>query len=360
MRTLKRYIGREVLLATLLIFAALLMLFAFFDLIHELGDVGRGGYTISAALLYVALHLPGRLYELFPVAALIGTLFAIAQLVANSEYTVMRASGMSLVQLGWAVLRVGIPLAAATFLAGEYVAPPAERLAQTVRAASAGDTSRIVSQQFQSGFWFKEDLTFVNIRTVLANMTLLGVRIYEFDHDLRLIAIRVAESGRFVGDGKWELDNVKTTEIGANGTKVSTTPSLVWQTVLRPSILNVYQVAPERLDLSALYDNIRVLNNNAQRTSRFEIAFWNKVFYPAAVLVMMVLALPFAHFQRRQGGIGFRIFAGTMLGLTFFLLGRLFSNLGLLNDWPPLFSAGFPLVVFVAVAAIMLWWIERR
>ena len=360
MRTLKRYIGREVLLATLLIFVGLLTLFAFFDLIHELGDVGRGGYTISAALLYVALHLPGRLYELFPVAALIGTLFAIAQLVANSEYTVMRASGMSLVQLGWAVLRVGIPLAVATFLAGEYVAPPAERLAQTVRASSLGDTSRLMSQQFQTGFWFKEDQSFVNIRSVLANMTLLGVRIYEFDRGLRLIAIRVAESGRFIGEGKWQLENVKTTEIGADGTKVSSTPSLVWQTVLRPSILNVYQVAPERLDLNALYDNIRVLTKNAQKTSRFEIAFWNKIFYPAAVLVMMMLALPFAHFQRRQGGVGFRIFAGTMLGLTFFLLGRLFSNLGLLNDWPPLFSAAFPLVVFVTVAASMLWWIERR
>jgi lipopolysaccharide export system permease protein len=130
--------------------------------------------------------------------------------------------------------------------------------------------------------------------------------------------------------------------------------------VLRPSILNVYQVAPERLDLNALYDNIRVLNNNSQKTSRFEIAFWNKVFYPAAVLVMMMLALPFAHFQRRQGGIGFRIFAGTMLGLTFFLLGRLFSNLGLLNDWSPLFSAVFPLVAFLGVAAGMLWYIERR
>ena len=153
---------------------------------------------------------------------------------------------------------------------------------------------------------------------------------------------------------------MKTTEIGGDGTKVSTAPSLIWETVLRPSILNVYQVAPERLELNALYDNIRVLTTNAQKTSRFEIAFWNKVFYPAAVLVMMMLALPFAHFQRRQGGVGFRIFAGTMLGLTFFLLGRLFSNLGLLNDWPPLFSAAFPLVVFVTVAASMLWWIERR
>ena len=51
MRTLKRYIGRDVLLATLLVFGGLIALFAFFDLIHELGDVGRGDYTISRALL---------------------------------------------------------------------------------------------------------------------------------------------------------------------------------------------------------------------------------------------------------------------------------------------------------------------
>ena len=123
MRTLRRYIGRDVLLATLLIFAALLALFAFFDLIHELGDVGRGDYTISRALLFVMLNLPSRLYELFPVAALIGTLFAVAQLVANSEYTVMRAYGMSPAQMTWSVLRVGIPLAAATPPAGARSVP---------------------------------------------------------------------------------------------------------------------------------------------------------------------------------------------------------------------------------------------
>ena len=147
------------------------MLFAFFDLIHELGDVGRGGYTLSSALLFVALQLPSRMYELFPVAALIGTLFAMAQLVASSEYTVMRASGASLLQVTWALMRVGIPLAVATFLAGEFVAPPAERLAQQIRAPSRGE-ARIVAQQFQSGFWFKQDLTFANIRSVLADMTL--------------------------------------------------------------------------------------------------------------------------------------------------------------------------------------------
>jgi lipopolysaccharide export system permease protein len=183
---------------------------------------------------------------------------------------------------------------------------------------------------------------------------------YEFGDDLRLKAVRIAKSGTFVGNGQWKLEDVQSTEIEPESTRVTKTPVYMWTTVLRPSILNVYQVAPERLELGALFDNIRVLGHNAQKTSRFEIAFWNKIFYPAAVLVMMILALPFAHFQRRQGGVGFRIFAGTMIGLSFFLLGRLFSNLGLLNDWPPLFSAAFPLAFFTALALGMLWFIERR
>jgi hypothetical protein len=220
MKTLTRYIGREVLASILLIFSALVMLFAFFDLIHELGDVGRGGYTITAALLFVALQLPARMYELFPVATLIGTLFGLAQLVSSSEYTVMRASGASLVQVGWALFRIGIPLAIVTFLAGEFVAPQAAFLSQKVRAQARGDTTRIVAQQFQSGFWFKQDQTFVNIRSVLADLTLVGVRIYEFDDSLRLKTVRNAESGVFIGNGQWRLRTVKTTEISPTITRV--------------------------------------------------------------------------------------------------------------------------------------------
>ncbi len=360
MRTLTRYISRDVLFSTLLILIALLGLFTFFDLINEMRDVGRGSYTLGSALLYVALHVPSRVYELFPVAALIGTLFAIAQLVSTSEFTVMRASGASIVQVGWAVVRVGIPLAIATFLAGEYVAPPAERLAQNVRAAALGNATGVVAQQFESGFWFKQDLTFVNIRTVLSDMTLVGVRIYEFDRDLRLTAVRSAESGRFAGEGRWNLERVKVTELERESARVSTADKWTWQSVLQPSILTVYQVAPERLALSTLYANIRVLGTNAQKTSRFEIAFWSKALYPVAVLAMMVLALPFAQFQRRQGGVGFRIFAGTMLGLAFWLIGRLFAHLGVLNDWSPIFSAAFPLLAFTALAVTMQRYIERR
>lgn len=360
MKTLSRYIGREVLFATTLIFVALLILFAFFDMIHELSNVGKDGYPLGRALLFVGLSVPGHIYELVPTAALIGTLSAIAGLVANSEYTVMRTSGASLTQITLSLVRIGVPLAIATFLAGEFLAPPAERLAQQVRVQAQGQGNRIIAQQFESGFWFKQDLTVVNISSVLPDMTLLGVRIYDFDRNLHLKSLRVADSGTFVDEGLWRLKNARTTLLGPDGATLTRADQVDWETVLKPSILTVYQVAPEKLELPTLYDNIRVLGDDHQKTSRFEIALWNKIFYPAAVIVMMVLALPFAYFQRRAGGAGFRIFAGTIIGLVFFLLSRLFSYLGVINDWPPLFSAAFPVVAFVTVAVTMLWWLERR
>jgi lipopolysaccharide export system permease protein len=41
------------------------------------------------------LTLPGRLYELFPIGVLIGSLYALTVLARHSEITVLRAAGLS-------------------------------------------------------------------------------------------------------------------------------------------------------------------------------------------------------------------------------------------------------------------------
>ncbi|MGH8712240.1 MAG: LptF/LptG family permease, partial [Burkholderiales bacterium] len=67
MRTLNRYLRQHIFSSTLLVFAALIALFALLDLIHELGDLGAN-YQLHHVLLYVLLRVPGHVYELFPIA----------------------------------------------------------------------------------------------------------------------------------------------------------------------------------------------------------------------------------------------------------------------------------------------------
>jgi lipopolysaccharide export system permease protein len=354
---LRKYLAREIYAATLLVLVAFLMLFAFFDLINELNYLGRGNYRLQHALLFVLLSLPGHVYELAPIAVLIGTLYALSQLAANSEYTVMRVSGLSPYAAGAALVRIGAIFVVLTFAFGELVTPYAERAAQRLRLAAM---SAVVAQEFRSGLWVKDDFRFINVREVKPDNSLSGIKIYEFDDDYRLRSISFAERGEFEKDNTWRLSGVVRTAFGSGGTSVSRLAQTEWRSVLTPDLLSVLLVQPEKMSAINLYQFTRHLSENRQQTERYEIAMWKKLLYPFAALVMMALALPFAYVQARVGGVGAKIFAGIMLGVLFHLLNGLSSSVGIIQNWPPFYSAALPSVLFLFGAVLMMWWVERR
>lgn len=380
MKTLRRYLAREVAVATGFVLFALLALFAFFELINELEEVGRANYQLPQVFLYVLLTQPTRIYELMPIAALIGTIFALSRLAANSEFTIMRVSGMSTRRLALSVLGIGALIVAIMYLLGEFLAPPAERLARQSKLKAMGSP---LAQQFRSGVWVREAvrdaegrierLRFVNVARVLPDTAVEGWRVFEFDQDFRLRSIARAERGRFV-DGPdrrgWELANVVETRVpvidpgdaspSPARTEIVRHALQLWPSELRPEIFGVLLVQPERMSALALAQYVDHLAANRQQTDRYEIALWNKLFYPLAVLVMMVLALPFAYLHVRAGSVSLKIFAGVMIGVLFYMLNKLFSHLGLLQAWPPAVVAALPSLVALTAALSALYWIERR
>jgi lipopolysaccharide export system permease protein len=143
-------------------------------------------------------------------------------------------------------------------------------------------------------------------------------------------------------------------------TRVERVDQSYWTSVLSPEILNVLLVDPEQRSVRDLVSYVEHLRENRQQATRFEIALWTKFTYPLAAVVMMVLALPFAHLQRRTGGIGGRIFVGIMLGLAFHLANRLTGYLGLIYEWPVALSALLPATFFLLLALAMISLLERR
>ena len=352
-----RYIAREILGASLLVLAALLALFSFSDLFRELDDLGRGTYRLSTMLGYVALMLPSHVYVLLPAAGLMGTLFALARMSEQSEVTVMRASGFSMGQLAMHVTGAGLVIALLTMAAGELVVPYTEEAAKGVRLKA---TRSIVAREFRSGFWVKDDKSFVNIQDVTPETELVNLRIYEFDSSYRLASISRAEKGTFAGPNKWELSNVEVTRFQGDNAVLQRLPKLTWSSVLTPDILSVLKIVPERMSVVNLRAYIEHLNDNRQKTTRYEIAFWNKLLYPLVAVGLMVLAIPFALGSQRAGGVGLKMFFGILIGLVFHFAGRLFSHIGVLNDWHALVAAGLPLAIVIAAAAALLFRTEAR
>jgi lipopolysaccharide export system permease protein len=357
MRIIRRYLWREIVSATLLTLAALLGLFGFFDLLNQLEDVGRGQYRLPTAFLYVLLSMPGHVYEVLPVAALVGTLFALARLTAQSEYAVLRTAGISMLRLAGAVAQIGLILAAVTFVFGEYVAPASESAAQRLRMRAS---AYLIVSQFRSGIWVKDGLSFVNVELVTPDNTLLNIRIYDFDEERRMVSSTFAKKGVYRGDSEWQLTEVVRTRFAEQRARVEQMPEVTWRSVLTPSLLSVLLLAPEEMAAADLYQYIQHLRSNRQQTTRYESALWSKLIYPFSVVLMMVLALPFAHFQARVTSVGAKIFTGILVGLAFFMMGRFFSALGTLNNWTPFVSAVVPTLLFTLIGAAMIWRAERR
>ena len=358
MKVLTRYLAKEVLIATAMTLLAFLALFLFFDFINELDAIGKEGYELKHAILYVALISPGRIYELLPVVVLIGTLYALTTLARNSEITVMRASGMSTKNLLFTLTSIGLTYVAATFIFGEYIAPPAERIAKQLKLTVTGDT---VSQQLNSGFWIKDGTRIINVGVVMPDHSLHFIRIHEFDDHGRLTSLSQAQTGEYIPEsGNWRLDNVSQTSFEDGQIRVTTPGELAWHSNLSPDVLSVLMVDPAHMTIVSLYTYIRHLKDNQQNANRYDIALWKKITYPFAVLVMMALALPFGFFHDRMGGVGAKVFVGVMLGVGFHLLNGLFSNLGIIASWSPAISAFAPSIIFMIAAITMLYWVERR
>ncbi len=356
MNIITRYLLKEITVSVTLIMLALIAMFSFFDLIQELESLGRGSYGLSKVLLFVLLSAPGHIYEIMPVAVLVGCMYSIGQLARHSELIILRVSGISSTGIALSLLKIGLIFTLITFFVGELITPLSEKMAQRMRIKA---TDSVIVQDFKSGLWVKDANSFVNIEEILPDSTLLNVHIYEFDQEFRLKTNSHAKSGQFTDD-QWNLKQVTQTHFNKDSNEIKQLETATWRSLIRPELLNVLLVLPEKMSAWNLYSYIQHLSANKQKTTRYEMALWSKLVYPLACMVMIMLALPFGFIQQRATGASTKIFIGIMLGVLYQILNRTFIHLGVLNDWAPLFSAVTPTVLFLMAGLSMMYYVDRR
>ena len=377
MKTIRRLIYGEVLSAIALVAAGFLALFFFFDLVDELQYLGKSNsfsgaeniYEIRHALLYVAMLIPNHLYELLPISVLIGTIVVMARLAQSSEFTILRTSGLG----PWRALKLLLWLGAffvlLSFAVGDYLAPASERAAQLLKARYQNKIT-----VGQTGAWLKEKQAYssyvVNVKELSPNNEMRGVQIFEFNNKGLIVSTTQAPLAKFTGSNAWELQQANRAEFEvpagltpANSTravaKVSrfVLPTYRWPTDISAEMVSVALLKPERMATIDLFSYIRHLDANGQTAQRYEIEFWKKVFYPLSCLVMVMLALPFAYLHFRSGGIAAYVFAGVMIGISFFLLNNVFGYIGNLRNWQPWLAAATPGMLYMAISLGAFGWL---
>jgi lipopolysaccharide export system permease protein len=358
---LDRYIGRSILLTSMLVLMTLVALAGIFAFISELDDVGKGNYSVAKAAQYVFLTLPGKAWLLFAPSVLLGSLLGLGSLASNSELTVMRAAGVSNGSIIRAVLITGLGLMAVVAVLGETLVPRSEQIAEELRLTAL---EKRVSVKGRSGLWVKSGDRYINISTVMPDFTLLDLSIHRFTGNHLMEAMRVARASPAENDD-WLLEDIDVTAFNNGAAEVSHISTVLWSDLVKKhgdgvrisglvssDVLKSLSISPDSLSARNLYDQVQYLNDNQLDSRRIELALWVKITSPLATIVMLMLSLPFVFGSQRSGGAGQRIFIGIMLGVVYVLLNKLLTQLGLANGLSPAVSALLPLVFFLSIAIV--------
>ena len=352
MRILDRHIGFHVIRDSLLALFTLLAIFSLVEFLDDLSDVGKGSYTTGLAIKYMLLTTPNRIFILFPVAGVIGSLVGLGSLAAHRELVVIRASGISSLRIAAAAMKAAALLVVASVLVGEVVSPYTEQIAQRLRTTALSDNSAF---ETASGFWVRDGNTFINVGQVLPGNQMKDLYIYEFDDQHRLRVATFADRGIY-DEGEWTLEGIRQSVIGKDGVIGRNIVEADWQSEFEPELAAVVSVRLASLSIPGLMRYIDYLHSNGLETAPYELALSRKLIHPFSTAVMIFIALPLVLGRLGSVGIGQRIFAGIVIAVSFLLVEQLAGHMGLTFCLNPVVAACVPTLLFFALAV----WMFRR
>jgi lipopolysaccharide export system permease protein len=365
--TVRRLLYQDITASVGFVSVAFLALFYFFDFVDDLGDAGKRGRGLGQVALGALLEVPGHFYDLFPIAVLIGTIYALARLAQSSEFTILRTSGLGPGRALAMLATLGAGYAALTFAVGDLVAPASERVRTELEARARGGL-RVGA----AGAWLKERRTLsegersysINIGGTSGAGEITDVLIFEFDADGRPLKRTYAKRASVDRVGRWTLQDTIVTRWPVQGAanpdvQESAQPQIVWQSGLSADVVAAAVLPLATMTTLDLWRYSEHLSDQEQTAQRHQIRFWRKALYPLACLVMMALALPFAYLHARAGGVSWKVFGGIMLGITFVLLNNLAGHIGLLRDWTPWIAAATPSALYLLLSMAAFAWLVR-
>ncbi|MEZ5538438.1 MAG: LPS export ABC transporter permease LptG [Pseudomonadales bacterium] len=346
MKQLNRYVAKHIVAATLLVIAMLVGLFSVSLFAEEMSDA-PDHYSLINIFIYVIFSVPGMVATNATFALLIGSLLGLGVLASQSELTVMRASGVSVLNIVLMVIKPALVLIVLIGLVREFVVPAADRYANHFRAEKIEEDPLYNLIRSTHGLWLRQENQFVHFNYVNAQGDVFGFARFAFSDDGEMKFAQYAPRAVHKGDGTepgWQLENARTTTFDNNETKIDVQENF-WKSELNPNLVAVVALDPEEMSMRELHYYINYLGDQNQDARTFELTFWGKVLQPLAMIGLVLVAISTIFGSLRATTMGYRLFFGIMLGMAFRFSQSILGPASMVYGFSPWMAIALPIVV---------------
>jgi lipopolysaccharide export system permease protein len=348
-KILDKYIAKQILFSVFSVLGILVVVVGLLDLVDEIKKVNEG-YSISLAFLYVLLNIPQNIYEVFPIATLMGSLIGLSRLSSTSELNAAKSSGLSFSKIILITLKTGILIMILTFLIGEFVAPKGQQIANNIKNLS--ESTRL-SMKNTNGIWIKNENSFIHIAKIYPNKVVQEISLYRFNKKQQLIESIYSEEGHYI-DKKWIMKNITSTSFENKNIEIKNSKEATFEEFIDLDLFDIMTIKPNQMTFLQLKTYINYLKENSMESKNYELAYWSKFSIPLSCLVMFLLTTPFVHSSIRSASFGQRIFIGILTGVSLFLFNQTINKLSIIINMPPFLGSFLPIFILLVLSLYII------
>ncbi|HVB33410.1 MAG TPA: LPS export ABC transporter permease LptF [Patescibacteria group bacterium] len=330
-------------------FVLLIEIFTFFELLN---DISRHLVAASVVASYFVYLAPLLLYELTPLAALVGTLVALAVMNKYNEVTALKASGVSLYRISLPLVAVGLLLSAGLFAMDAGVLPYANRKQDGLRNRIKGLPAQTYFQP-RLHWVFGQGEQIYNYELFDADQRLFaGLNVLELDPTTFQIRRRVyarqahwdAARHDWVLDHGWVRDFRDNQVVRYQPFTTDSLPEIDEPPgYFRRQVLQSYQ-----MNWRQLGEYIGQLRQAGFDVARLSVEWERKFAFPLMAAIIILIGIPFPFLVGARGAVG-GLAAGVGIGIVYWASSALFEAMGTVGQLPPVVAGWAPDAIFFFV-----------
>jgi lipopolysaccharide export system permease protein len=359
MTILSRHIFKEFIYLAAGVLIGILVVYLCVEFLQKADKLIKYQATPSQIARYFLFSIPGMVSLALPMATLIAALLALSNLSRSNEIIAMRAGGVSLVTIVSPIVAGGLLISGLGFINNEFVMPDYSSRAGHIRKVEIEKSQQRVMFQ-QSRLWLRgPENSIVNIALISPNRTeMLGLNIYKLNPDYSVRERIKAGSLRWE-NGAWRLKNSSTFTQVDDVVRSRPSDNEVFNIVENPDDLGMIVKKSEEMNFSELRDYVKRLKASGYKASAYEVELHNKLAYPLASLLMVMISIPFGVLKVRSGGTGKGIALAIAIAFFYWMLMSVGASLGRSGALPPAISAWFANIFFAISSVVAIFRMQR-
>ena len=346
------YLLRRYLLCLSLSIVSLVLIAIVIDLTENLDTFIDFQSRPLQILGYYFYHIPYWIALILPIAALLGTLFALTSLARHDEITAMKAVGISLYRLLMPIILFALLFSGLAFLFIDRVVPAATYRFNSIRSEiigyhrSDGSGRRILLQDVDGQLIFA--------RTYDAGRQQAREVSYEHRQDHRVVERLIASQLSWQGDRWILLDGHRYRFSAASFEPIHFDTLELTSLTLVPADFARQHKKPEEMNYRELAYYIERTIANGEDATRHLVDLQLKIAFPLTCFIITLLGAPLGAGARRAGMVN-SFGLGVLICFLFFGCVKAGQALGWNKVISPLAGAWAANVIFGILSLFMLW-----